>query len=204
MIIKRSMDIVLSLAILLATVPLLIATALAIRLTSPGPAIFRQERVGVRGRTFTLLKFRSMFDGVADDAHREQNLAELAGEGRLGGQVNYKDAEDPRITPVGRVIRRFSVDELPQLVNVIRGDMSLVGPRPSLVWEVAEFPTSVDRRFAVRPGLTGLWQVSGRNQWSLPEMLEIDCNYADTLSTLGDIGILLRTIPAAIRGDGAA
>ncbi len=204
MAIKRSIDVVLSLAILLVSSPLLAATALATRLNTPGPAIFRQERVGLGGQTFTLLKFRSMFDGVADDTHREQNLAELAGAGKLDARVSYKDAEDPRITPVGRVIRRFSIDELPQLVNVIRGDMSLVGPRPSLIWEVAEFPASVDRRFAVRPGLTGLWQVSGRNMWSLPEMLEIDCVYADTLSTLGDIRILLRTIPAAIRGDGAA
>ncbi len=204
MIVKRSIDIVLSVAILLAASPLLAAAAVAIRLNSPGPAIFTQERVGLEGRIFILLKFRSMFDEVPDDSHREQNLAELAGEGGLGGQVPYKDVDDPRITSVGRIIRRFSIDELPQLVNVIRGDMSLVGPRPSLLWEVAEFSPTVDRRFAIRPGLTGLWQVSGRNQWSLPEMLEIDCNYADSLSTLGDLGILLRTIPAAIRGDGAA
>ncbi|MGI9605148.1 MAG: sugar transferase [Acidimicrobiales bacterium] len=201
---KRIIDLVGASALLVLTAPLLLIVAVSIRLTSPGPVVFCQERVGLCGRTFVLFKFRSMFDGVTDATHRAQNLAELAGEGEIDGRVSYKDADDPRITPVGRILRRFSIDELPQLINVLKGDMSLVGPRPSLVWEVAEFPLHIDRRFSVRPGLTGLWQVSGRNNWSLREMLEIDCDYADSLTVLGDIGILLRTVPAAVRGDGAA
>lgn len=200
----RFVDVVVSSIALALSSPALVVIVLAIRLDSRGPAIFRQARVGRDREVFTIYKFRTMYHGVSDSAHRDQNLRELAGEGRLSGEVAYKDRSDPRVTRVGRVLRRFSLDELPQLVNVVAGDMALVGPRPSLTWEVDEFPEWAAPRFDVRPGITGVWQVGGRNQVSMLEMLELDVAYARTRSLPTDLGLLARTIPAVLGTAGAA
>jgi lipopolysaccharide/colanic/teichoic acid biosynthesis glycosyltransferase len=202
--VKRFVDVVVAGVALVLTSPVLLLCIVAIRLTSSGPAVFRQERVGRHRQPFVILKFRSMYQGVSDAAHREQAAAELAGEGHNGGAVGYKDARDPRVTPVGRVLRAVSLDELPQLVNVLRGDMSLVGPRPSLPYEAEQFPAWAEERFEVRPGITGLWQVSGRNHLSMLDMLELDCQYVRSMSMWSDLGIMLRTVPATLSGEGAA
>jgi lipopolysaccharide/colanic/teichoic acid biosynthesis glycosyltransferase len=176
--------------------PLVAALAFAVRLTSPGPVFFRQERVGVDGRRFTMLKFRSM---VVDAEERRRALSELdQGNGPL-----FKIYADPRVTPVGALLRRFSLDELPQLINVLRGDMSLVGPRPPLPDEVAAYDDVAVRRLRVRPGMTGLWQVSGRSDLSWEESLRLDLRYVDNWSMALDLSILWRTCRAVLRGAGA-
>jgi lipopolysaccharide/colanic/teichoic acid biosynthesis glycosyltransferase len=158
--------------------------------------LFRQERVGVDGRRFTMLKFRSM---VTDAEERRHALVDLdEGNGML-----FKIREDPRITPVGALLRRFSLDELPQLFNVLRGDMSLVGPRPPLPEEVAAYDDDAVRRLRVRPGMTGLWQVSGRSDLSWEESLRLDLRYVDNWSLALDLSILWRTWRAVLRGSGA-
>jgi lipopolysaccharide/colanic/teichoic acid biosynthesis glycosyltransferase len=180
------------LVVLLA--PLLIAIAIAIRLDSPGPALFRQRRVGHGGREFTVLKFRSMRLDADPRGHREYVTALIKGKNRNGGCENlYKLAVDDRITRVGRHIRRWSLDELPQLFNVIAGDMSLVGPRPAIPYEVAEYPRWYLRRFEVKPGLTGLWQVSGRNELTYEEMVRLDVEYVAHRSLFVDLAILAKT-----------
>jgi exopolysaccharide biosynthesis polyprenyl glycosylphosphotransferase len=195
---KRLLDIVLAAAALAALGPLMIATALAVKLTSPGPVIYGQERYGLNRRRFRMFKFRTM---VAD-AERLQSSLESLNEAR--GPV-FKIRNDPRITPIGRWLRRTSVDELPQLVNVLRGDMSLVGPRPLPLRDVARFTRSADmRRFSVRPGITGLWQVSGRSGLGFDDWIALDLHYIDHWSLALDSRILLRTVPAVVRGTGAA
>ncbi len=203
LLLKRAMDILLALLLLLALSPLLAVTALAVRLTSRGPIIFRQTRIGRHGEPFELLKFRSMVTGNSDAAVRELNTRELTGEDVSAPDGVHKLAADPRITPVGAVIRRFSIDELPQLWNVVRGDMSIVGPRPSLDWEVALFDQAHRVRESVRPGLTGLWQVSGRNRLSMRQMLDLDVEYVQSLSLVRDLRILARTPAAVLSGEGA-
>jgi len=168
----------------------------AIRLSSKGPALFRQTRVGVDGREFTMLKFRSM---VVDAEARREDLLGLSD----GNGVLFKMRDDPRVTKVGKVIRRFSVDELPQLINVVRGDMSLVGPRPPLPEEVAGYSSDATRRLRVRPGVTGLWQVSGRSDLSWEESLRLDLRYVDNWSMALDLSILWRTWRAVVQGAGA-
>ena len=159
--------------------------AIAIRLDSRGPALFRQRRVGHGEREFTLLKFRSMRVDADPRGHREYVTALIQGEAPDGGRENlYKLAVDDRITPVGRWIRRWSLDELPQLFNVFAGDMTLVGPRPAIPYEVDEYPSWYRRRFSVKPGLTGLWQVSGRNERTYEEMVRLDIEYAERRSLL--------------------
>jgi exopolysaccharide biosynthesis polyprenyl glycosylphosphotransferase len=196
MVAKAVFDRVVAALLLVVTGPLLAAVAVAVRLTSHGPVLFRQERVGVDGRTFTMLKFRSMVPGA--EAMRPQ-LADLDdGNGKL-----FKIRRDPRVTPVGALLRRFSLDELPQLVNVIRGDMSLVGPRPPLPEEVAGYDDVAVRRLRVRPGMTGLWQVSGRSDLSWEESLRLDLRYVDNWSMALDLSILWRTLRAVVRGVGA-
>ena len=182
--------------ILLAVSPLLLFLALAVRLTSPGPALYRQTRVGVDGREFKMIKFRSMV--VDADARRAELLAHSEGNGVL-----FKMRADPRITKIGGFLRRFSLDELPQLLNVMRGDMSLVGPRPPLPEEVAGYTDDATRRLRVKPGVTGLWQVSGRSDLTWEESLRLDLRYADNWSMALDLSILWRTVRAVTRGAGA-
>jgi exopolysaccharide biosynthesis polyprenyl glycosylphosphotransferase len=176
--------------------PLLAAIALAVRASSPGPVLFRQTRVGAGGERFTMLKFRSM---VAD---AEQRLDEIAPHDE-GNGVLFKVRQDPRVTRVGAWIRRYSLDELPQLFNVLRGEMSLVGPRPPLPREVEQYCDDATRRLRVRPGLTGLWQVSGRSDLTWEESLRLDLRYVDNWSLTLDLAILWRTWKAVLRGAGA-
>jgi lipopolysaccharide/colanic/teichoic acid biosynthesis glycosyltransferase len=196
---QRPLDLFVALFALGFAIPIMLLAAAAIRLTSRGPVVFRQTRIGQHGREFTLLKLRTMRVDSDDCLHREFNTREL-----LGGYCEttsgiLKPDRDPRILPVGRVLRRLSIDELPQLFNVIRGDMSLVGPRPSLPWEVEMYTKEQKRRHVCRPGMTGLWQVSGRNRLSMSEMLALDLAYVESQSLLLDLRILLRT-PHAVLG----
>jgi lipopolysaccharide/colanic/teichoic acid biosynthesis glycosyltransferase len=171
--------------------------ALAVRLDSPGPVLFRQVRVGARGEEFEMLKFRTM----CVDA--EARLADLASSYDAGNTVLFKMRRDPRVTRVGRILRRYSLDELPQLFNVLRGQMSLVGPRPPLPREVEGYEPDAVRRLRVQPGLTGLWQVSGRSELSWDESLRLDLWYVDNWSLMLDIQIIFRTAKAVLRGTGA-
>ncbi len=173
--------------------PVLLAIAIAIRLDSPGPALFRQRRVGHDGREFTLFKFRSMRSDADPARHREYVASLINGSGAEEDCDLFKLTLDPRITPIGRLIRRTSLDELPQLLNVVRGEMSLVGPRPVIPYEVSEYPSWYMRRFAVKPGLTGLWQVSGRNERTYEEMVRLDIEYAERRSLGLDLAILAKT-----------
>jgi lipopolysaccharide/colanic/teichoic acid biosynthesis glycosyltransferase len=191
---RRTVDfLIASLAVVLLS-PLLLAIALAIRVDSRGPALFRQRRVGLKEREFTVLKFRSMRPDADPRSHRDYVTALIGGSRENGGPKNlYKLAVDDRITRVGHWIRRWSLDELPQLLNVIAGDMSLVGPRPAIPYEVAEYPSWYLQRFEVKPGLTGLWQVSGRNERTYEEMVRLDIEYAERRSLLLDLTILAKT-----------
>ena len=194
---KRALDLMIAVPALLVLSPLLVAAALAVRATSKGKALFRQERVGQRGKSFPLMKLRTMYDDADHSAYREFNLRELAGEPAGTSDGVHKLEYDPRITPVGRFLRRTSIDELPQLINVIKGQMSIVGPRPSLPFEVDTYTPRQLERQAVKPGITGLWQVSGRNRLSMVEMLELDVEYVRTRSLALDLRIIART-PSAV------
>lgn len=196
--VKHTLDFVLSGIALVVLSPLLLFVALAIKLTSPGPVLFRQQRAGLNGRPFTMYKFRSM---VTDAEQRKHELEVL---NEMSGPV-FKVSNDPRITPIGRFLRRYSVDELPQLFNVLRGEMSLVGPRPLPVDEVQRFDdVSHRRRLSVRPGLTCLWQISGRNNLTdFAEWVRLDLKYIDHWSLWLDIKILFLTIPVVLMAKGA-
>ncbi len=195
---KRALDITGALAGLILLSPVLLAVALAVKLTSKGPVLFRQPRYGLNKRTFSMHKFRSM---VLD---AEQQQAKLEHLNEAGGPV-FKMRADPRITTVGRWIRKTSLDELPQLFNVLRGDMSLVGPRPLPTRDVSRFSEAwLMRRFSVRPGLTGLWQVSGRSDTTFADWIQLDLKYIDTWSLALDMRILARTFPAVLKRQGAA
>jgi exopolysaccharide biosynthesis polyprenyl glycosylphosphotransferase len=193
---KRGFDVFGSLLLLILTSPIWLTAALLVRTTSPGPVLFRQTRVGKGGETFTCYKFRSMTD---DAELRKLTLLHL---NEVGGPV-FKMRHDPRVTPVGKWLRKLSIDELPQLWNVVRGEMSLVGPRPSLPHEVAEFSPEQRLRIAVRPGITGLWQVSGRSQLTFEQWMMLDLEYIERRSVLFDAKILVRTIPAVAFQRGA-
>lgn len=205
---KRTLDVIVSLTAIVSLAPLLGALCLLVRWTSPGPAFFRQERVGRRGRRFTMLKLRTMYCDTSDDIHRE-HVADLAAGGQLastGPHGLVKLETDPRITPVGAWLRRTSLDELPQLFNVLSGEMSLVGPRPVLPWEVQIWPATYPaytHRFEVKPGITGLWQVSGRSRLTVQEWIELDAEYVRCRSLRLDLLILVRTLPAVLEGDTA-
>jgi lipopolysaccharide/colanic/teichoic acid biosynthesis glycosyltransferase len=202
---RRFIDVVVASAIILLLSPLLLVLAIAIRLDSPGPALFRQRRVGHGQRQFTVFKFRSMRSDADPRGHRDYVTALIRGRAADGGRENlYKLAVDDRITPVGRLIRRWSLDELPQLFNVVVGDMALVGPRPAIPYEVAEYPAWYLDRFAVKPGLTGLWQVSGRNERTYEEMVRLDIEYVERRSLLLDLSILARTPFTVLARRGAA
>ena len=193
---RRFFDIVFALALILLLSPILIGVALAVRLDSRGPAFFRQRRVGHLEKEFTLFKFRSMRVDADPQGHQEYVTALIKGEDANpnGGRENlYKLAVDNRITGVGHWIRRWSLDELPQLFNVVRGDMTLVGPRPAIPYEVAEYPSWYRERFSVKPGLTGYWQVSGRSERTYEEMVRLDIEYARRRSLALDLSILLKT-----------
>ncbi len=196
--IKRFVDFAGALFGILALSPLLLATALAVKLTSPGPIIFRQQRYGFGKRKFSMLKFRSM---VIDAEARQKELEHL---NELDGPA-FKIANDPRVTPIGNFIRKMSIDELPQLFNVLLGDMSLVGPRPMPLRDVSRFSEAwLMRRFSVKPGLTCLWQASGRSNLDFDRWIELDLEYIDNWSMSLDFEILFRTVPAVLKGRGAS
>ena len=195
---KRVFDMVAAGLLIVALSPVLLVVGMIVTLTSPGGAFFRQERVGLRGERFGMLKFRSMYTDAED------RLADLEGAPRdRGNDVMFKMKDDPRVTPAGRVLRRFSLDELPQLFNVVAGSMSLVGPRPPLVREVQQYTDSVHRRFLVKPGITGLWQVSGRSDLDWEETVRLDLFYVENWTMTGDLAILFKTARAVIGSDGA-
>ncbi len=194
---KRLIDILASAFALLVLSPLLLGVAAAIKLTSKGPVLFRQERVGLHGSSFSLLKFRSM---VADAEDLREALLKR---NEQTGPV-FKIANDPRVTAVGRFIRKYSIDELPQLINVLRGDMTLVGPRPALPKEVAQYKAWQRRRLSVRPGLTCYWQVGGRNNIGFEEWMRLDLRYVDNWSLAVDLRLIARTVPVVLAGRGAS
>jgi lipopolysaccharide/colanic/teichoic acid biosynthesis glycosyltransferase len=196
---KRTLDLVLGSLALVLALPILAIAALAIKATTPGPVFFRQERVGRGGTTFTLWKLRTMYVDTDDSAHRAYVRAMFTGdETQARTRSGLQKLDDARITRVGGVLRRTSIDELPQLINVLRGQMSLVGPRPALPWEVELFGALGRLRAEVKPGITGLWQVSGRSRLTMREALELDCAYARQRSLLLDLKILASTVPVVL------
>jgi exopolysaccharide biosynthesis polyprenyl glycosylphosphotransferase len=194
---KRLLDIALSAVVLLLALPAVACIAALVKVTSQGSVLFRQTRCGLNGRVFTLYKFRTMVEGAEE---RQRELLHL---NEMNGPV-FKLRSDPRVTAFGRFLRRFSLDEVPQFWNVLRGDMSLVGPRPPIPEEVAHYQRWQRRRLAMKPGLTCLWQVSGRNQLDFDRWMELDLEYIDSWSPLLDLKILLKTIPAVLSGKGAS
>ena len=206
--VKRSMDIAGSLLVLCLGFPVFLFIAIAIKLTSQGPVLYRQERLGKYGRRFDFLKFRSMYVTCDDGLHREyvkRFITSASGCHHAGtAQTQYKILNDPRVTRVGRFLRKTSLDELPQFLNVLKGEMSLVGPRPPLPYEVESYRTwHKTRLLAAKPGITGLWQVEGRSRVTFDEMVRMDLQYAKTWSLWLDIKILLQTPRAVLSGTGA-
>jgi lipopolysaccharide/colanic/teichoic acid biosynthesis glycosyltransferase len=193
---KRPLDVALVMAGLLLIWPLLLIIALAVRLSGPGPVFFVQTRIGRGGVPFGMIKFRSMH------ADAQARRAALLNESDRAG-ICFKSRKDPRITPVGRVLRRLSLDELPQIFNVLRGDMSLVGPRPALLEEVRSYPTPAMERLTVLPGITGVWQVSGRAEVGFDDMVQMDMAYCRDGRLSNDLLILARTVRAVVSGRGA-
>jgi exopolysaccharide biosynthesis polyprenyl glycosylphosphotransferase len=194
--VKRAFDLVASASGLLLLSPLLGAVALVVKLTSPGPVFYRQRRVGQRGRPFTMLKFRTMREGA------DGQVAELRRKHGLN-DLMFKLKDDPRVTRIGRLLRTCSIDELPQLINVARGEMSLVGPRPPLPEEVAEYEDWQFDRLEVPPGITGLWQVSGRSELSFDECVRLDLFYIENWSLAYDLYIVAKTLPVLVSRRGA-
>jgi lipopolysaccharide/colanic/teichoic acid biosynthesis glycosyltransferase len=198
---KRVLDVAVAFALILLLAPLMLCVAALVKLGGPGRVLLPQTRIGRGGQPFAMLKFRTMREGADDRLHREMNIAELRGaSASASAEGIFKLEDDPRITVVGNWLRRSSIDELPQLFNVLRGEMSLVGPRPSLPWEVELYTPEQNARHAVLPGMTGLWQVSGRNLLPMPAMLALDVQYARSRSFALDLWILLRTPAALLQG----
>ncbi|WP_024804670.1 sugar transferase [Nocardia sp. BMG51109] len=193
---KTLFDFCFAASAMLAVAPVLLAIAVAVKLTSAGPVFYRSERIGRDGRPFRMIKFRSMY--VDAEAHATA-LIEASG----GNPLFFKMRKDPRVTPVGRIIRRYSLDELPQFFNVLRGEMSVVGPRPQVRREVDSYDGMMRRRLLVKPGLTGLWQVSGRSDLSVEDAMRLDLSYVENWSMVLDLLLIARTIGAVSRGDGA-
>jgi lipopolysaccharide/colanic/teichoic acid biosynthesis glycosyltransferase len=193
---KRLMDQAAGALALVILSPLFLALAIAIKLDSSGPVLYRSTRVGKGGKTFTFYKLRSMMHGAEQYRHRIAHLNEVTG-------PVFKIARDPRITRVGRILRRTSLDELPQILNILKGDMTLVGPRPPLPEEVQQYEAWQLRRLSVRPGLTCLWQISGRSRLSFDEWMRLDMEYIARRGFALDLKILIRTIPAVLSGEGA-
>jgi lipopolysaccharide/colanic/teichoic acid biosynthesis glycosyltransferase len=213
---KRLIDLVLASLLLLLLLPLILLIAAATKLDTPGPVFFVHERVGVKRRaeegrtrweprTFAFYKFRSMVAGAEQSRHEQYVRAFVQGrlEALTGTSAKFKLAHDPRVTRVGRILRRTSLDELPQLFNVLKGDMSLVGPRPVPAYEVAQYRESDTERLTALPGITGLWQVNGRGEVPFPEMMRMDHEYVRHQSLWLDFKILIATIPAVLSGRGA-
>jgi exopolysaccharide biosynthesis polyprenyl glycosylphosphotransferase len=194
---KRAFDVCFALLALIASLPLLLLVAVAIKLTSKGPVFYRSERIGLDGKPFNIIKFRSM---VADADAQLERLLEF---NECGGGVLFKIRRDPRVTNVGRIIRRFSIDELPQFINVLRRQMSVVGPRPPLRREVDMYDDLVRRRLLVRPGITGLWQISGRSDLSWEDSVRLDLSYVENWSMLNDLVIVVKTLRVIANGAGA-
>jgi lipopolysaccharide/colanic/teichoic acid biosynthesis glycosyltransferase len=195
---KQAIDIFISLAAILILSPIILLAALAIKLYDGGPVLFSQARVGKKGREFRCFKFRSMI------VNAEAVQSALIDQNEHSDQRTFKIMNDPRVTPPGRILRRFSIDELPQIINILRGDMSIVGPRPPLRREVALYTAYDFQRLAVKPGLTCIWQVSGRSRLAFPNQVRMDLEYIRNRSLKTDLAIILKTIPAVLSGDGAA
>jgi exopolysaccharide biosynthesis polyprenyl glycosylphosphotransferase len=193
---KRLFDVVASGLALLVLAPVFAGIALAIRLDSPGPVFFRQRRVGLNGRSFHMLKFRSMYQDA------EQRLEALQAHNEMSGPV-FKMKNDPRVTKVGNLLRKTSLDEFPQFWNVFKGEMSIVGPRPPIPAEVREYKRWQRRRLSMRPGITCVWQISGRNNIDFDHWMEMDLDYIDRWSLWGDLAICLKTVPAVLSARGA-
>ncbi|SEB24689.1 exopolysaccharide biosynthesis polyprenyl glycosylphosphotransferase [Mycobacterium sp. 283mftsu] len=194
---KKAFDFGFALAALIGTAPLLVLAAIAIKVTSRGPVFYRSERIGLDGEPFTMIKFRSM---VVD---AEERLEDLLPSNEMAGGVMFKMRDDPRVTLVGKVLRRYSIDELPQFINVLKQDMSVVGPRPPLRREVETYNGDIRRKLLVKPGVTGLWQISGRSNLTWDKAVRLDLSYVDNWSMLTDVGIILKTVSVVARGDGA-
>jgi lipopolysaccharide/colanic/teichoic acid biosynthesis glycosyltransferase len=203
---KRLLDLVGACAALLVLAPVMAVLAVMIRRDSAGPAIFRQTRIGRLGKPFTCYKFRTMYQDADEQAHRAYIQAYSRGEVAAANNpaAPYKIERDPRITPLGHFLRRSSLDELPQLFNVLKGDMSLVGPRPDVAYSVALYKDWHKLRLATQPGLTGLWQIRGRGRVSYEEGMRLDCDYVQRQCLRLDIEILLQTVPAVLSMRGAA
>ena len=202
---RRALDIGVAAVVLLLMAPVMAVVALTVRLSSPGPVFFRQRRLGRGMQPFTVLKFRTMRADADSALHRDYVRSLIGTQPPEDAPDNlYKLVIDPRVTRVGRFLRSWSIDELPQLWNVLRGEMSLVGPRPVIEYEVEQYPDWYLRRFAVKPGLTGLWQVSGRNEKTYEEMVRYDIDYAERRSLWLDLRILARTALVVMRRQGVA
>ncbi len=204
-VVKRSLDVLVALAVLAISSPLWLALAMLIKRESKGPIFLRQERVGMDGKVFLMFKFRSMRDGVDDQAHRELMKKLINGEevnqGTETEPIYGKIKDDPRLTKIGSWMRRYSIDELPQMLNVLLGQMSIVGPRPPIPYEVLHYKDWHRTRFHVKPGITGLWQVSGRNRLHFEEMVRLDVFYIENWSVWLDLKIMFKTLPVMLRGD---
>lgn len=205
---KRFSDLLLAFTASVLTLPIWVIASIWIKLDSSGPILFKQERVGMDGRIFLCYKFRTMFSGADENVHREaysKNIEgdEAANAGNDDKPVFGKVKDDPRITRVGRLLRRTSIDELPQILNVFKSEMSIVGPRPPIPYEVEEYETWHRKRLDMKPGITGLWQVSGRNRLTFAEMVRVDLFYIENWSLFLDLKIIFLTLPAVFRGDGA-
>jgi exopolysaccharide biosynthesis polyprenyl glycosylphosphotransferase len=194
---KRAFDFCFALAALIGTSPLLIGSAIAIKLTSKGPVFYPSQRVGLDGKPFTMMKFRTM---VQDADNQIENLLHL---NESPGGMLFKIRQDPRVTAVGRILRRLSIDELPQFINVLKQDMSVVGPRPPLMREVLKYDGDVKRRLLVKPGVTGLWQVNGRSDLPWDESVRLDLSYVDNWSMASDLLLIAKTLKAVLASDGA-
>lgn len=205
--VKRALDVFISIIVLIISLPFYLAIAVVIKCTSEGPVLFRQERIGKNGKPFIFLKLRTMKYGSSDEQHREFCRdfirGSLSADSEKKKETAYKIVNDPRVTGVGRFLRKSSLDELPQFINILKGDMTLVGPRPSLKYEYKYYDDWHKRRVAVKPGLTGLWQVSGRSNVTFQEMINLDLYYIENWSIILDIKIILRTIPVVLFGKGA-
>lgn len=200
---KRALDVVAAILLLVGAAPAFVGVAILVRLTSPGPILFRQERVGRGGRVFVMYKFRTMCVGADTHIHQAYYTGLMNGSAQPCNGV-FKLAKDPRLTSVGGFLRRFSLDELPQLINVLRGDMSLVGPRPAIPYEVEQYGPRERLRLEVTPGLTGLWQVSGRNLLDFHQMINLDLAYIERWSLWLDLWIILRTPLVVMAAHGAS
>jgi exopolysaccharide biosynthesis polyprenyl glycosylphosphotransferase len=194
---KRAFDFCFALAALVGTSPLLIAAAVAVKLNSKGPVFYPSERIGLDGKPFTMLKFRTMVDGA------DRQIPQLLALNESEGGVLFKMREDPRVTSVGKILRRFSIDELPQFINVLKQDMSVVGPRPPLPREVLQYNGDVKRRLLVKPGVTGMWQVNGRSDLPWDESVRLDLSYVDNWSMASDFLLIAKTLKAVVASDGA-